>query len=360
MCFIIKKQISWLLKNPIYYIGIILVFFSVYKDCYQYLDIKPFEQNAIIETLPREKIGDADISDGYLPANYNEKEIIDAGLKKLSDDLIKGMGLSKEEVNNIIDTVKEQDMDKKEVISFIKKECYYISNVENYFNFENDMKKGTVEELNSYIKESLGEENYTEYFAKKYSDYLGVCVFFFALIMLAFVVIYDYKKDIYELLHTKPIKPWKYVVGKTLGGIFAICIAVFVITLIFDIMVVIKGSAVSFPVNVLDIWRYVLICNIPIIFYIGFMYIFIASLFRTPLPALPILLLLGVYSNLGTTDKNGIYRYVHKPFSVMVRFPGNFFETKFEKMQYLNQSILILCTIVFACIAIYRWNRRRL
>ena len=63
------------------------------------------------------------------------------------------------------------------------------------------------------------------------------------------------------------------------------------------------------------------------------LYTITALIFKNPLPAAPILFLHIIDSNM-LTMKNDIY-YM-RPFSIMVRFPGRFFETHVAKMSNIN------------------------
>ena len=48
-----------------------------------------------------------------------------------------------------------------------------------------------------------------------------------------------------------------------------------------------------------------------------------------------------------------------RPFSIMVRFPGNFFETELPHQVYLNQLLLVAASILLMFIAVWMWKRRR-
>ena len=63
-----------------------------------------------------------------------------------------------------------------------------------------------------------------------------------------------------------------------------------------------------------------------------------------------------IYSNM-LTMKNDIY-YM-RPFSIMVRFPGRFFETHAAKMSNINQIMLVISSFILVCISVTIWKRRR-
>lgn len=355
MWFIIKNKFFWILKNPIYYIGAILVFFLVYSQCSTYLRVNYFDIDSVIEDVPVEYLGDADIMDGYIP--MTEDELLVKGIENLSRDLIESIGVPKEQVNDLI--AELSGLDKESAIKIIAEKHPYLGNIEEYFFILQAQRKATIEEANYYIGKSLADENYVDFFGRKYSDYLGMGIVFYSLILFTFFYSYDYKKDMYELLHTKPVSEWKYLLSTALSGVMMIGLIIVLITICFQIMLVAGNNQRGFDINTFIIWKYVLVCNLPIVLYISFLYLFVSGLFRTPLPSIPILFVQMLYSNSGIRNENGIFHYKPMLGSVLIRFPEVFFETKFSGAQYLSQILLIILTVALAIVAIIRWKRKR-
>ena len=67
-----------------------------------------------------------------------------------------------------------------------------------------------------------------------------------------------------------------------------------------------------------------------------------------------------VYSNMGGRNAEGVYGYWGRPFAIMVRFPDQLFDTTPPPMAFLNQSLLILASVVIILISIQIWKRRRM
>ena len=88
-------------------------------------------------------------------------------------------------------------------------------------------------------------------------------------------------------------------------------------------------------------------------------YSLVSLLFKSPLPAVPVLLLYIVYSNMGSRNAEGIYGYYGRPLAIMVRFPGGFFDTAPPPMALLNQSALILAALCIISLSVQIWKRRR-
>lgn len=112
----------------------------------------------------------------------------------------------------------------------------------------------------------------------------------------------------------------------------------------------------GFPVTPIDFCVNSLIYIIPNLLMICCVYTITAVIFKNPLPAAPILFLHIIYSNM-LTMKNDIY-YM-RPFSIMVRFPGRFFETHAAKMSNINQIMLVISSVILVFISVTIWKRRR-
>ena len=89
-------------------------------------------------------------------------------------------------------------------------------------------------------------------------------------------------------------------------------------------------------------------------------YSLISLVLKSPLPAVPLLLLYIVYSNMGSRSAEGVYGYYGRPLAIMVRFPGNFFDTAPPPMALLNQSFLLLAALCILLLSMQIWKRRRI
>lgn len=182
------------------------------------------------------------------------------------------------------------------------------------------------------------------------------CIWPFCNSLAIILFIQDTRKSTYELLHTKPVTAIQYICGKVISG-FISMLGVLVILNVIFFMLCLKTSLESgFPVTPIDFCVNSLIYIVPNLLMICCVYTITALIFKNPLPAAPILFLHIIYSNM-LTMKNDIY-YM-RPFSIMVRFPGRFFETHVAKMSNINQIILVISSVILVCISVTIWKRRR-
>jgi ABC-2 type transport system permease protein len=353
---IIKREVLSYLKNPMYYIGAILVFMGVYSSVSPYLQIHYFEKPSEIRTLENHsELADADVSVGYIPTTKEEQ--YEMGLDGIYMTLVESLNMSPEEANQLILKLRGSKMSILETVRYMEENYSYYNADYHFYNAQ--IKQATVEEANNYIKESLSEKTYTNYFSRKYADYMGVYIIFYVILMFAFLYMKDSKKDIYELLHTKPIKPWQYITGKIFGGMTAMLFVVGIITGIFNILAMRQGIAAGFPVSIWDIWFGVIIYLIPNLFIVICVYTFIAVLFKNPLPGVPALVLYMIYSNMGTRMEDGSFGYKIRKLAILVRFPDLFFETITPGQAVINQLSLATIALLITIISILIWKRRR-
>ena len=210
---IIKRQIKSYLKNPVFWVGILVVFIGVYRLLVPYLTIHYVEKDEKLAT-EEGKIWDweGDIMDGYVPSTPEKQRKL--WENSIFNSLMKDFEMSEAEATLVIQEIQDMEIDKA---------CQYLEDNYKYYGAEYAYEDfqyhaGSREEINQYIREKLNEHNFSYYFSRKFADYIGLYMGFFATIFLAFLFMQDMKKNTYELLHTKPIKGWKYIFGKTVSG----------------------------------------------------------------------------------------------------------------------------------------------
>lgn len=182
---------------------------------------------------------------------------------------------------------------------------------------------------------------------------------FFATLMLSVLFMQDTRRNTYELLHTKPVSAGKYLAGKVGGG-FAVClIALAVLNLIFFAICLAATGNRGFEARLADFLLATCLYILPNMLMIVSVYSLISVLFKSPLPAVPLLFLYILYSNMGNENAEGIYGYYGMPLAIMVRFPGDFFDTAPPPRALLNQSFLIFASVCILFVSMRIWERRR-
>ena len=352
---IIKREVWNYFKKPIVWIGFVVMVMLVSQLLFPYLTLHYFQPGTKLPELSVEELADADVMQGYIPAT-KEQQMANV-YKKLKQVLIEEMEYSHQEAENIITELAEKELSAKELDQYLEEHYSYLNGY--WLVEESAFYRGTVEEINTHIKQKMEEHPYSYYFSRKFADFGGLFMGFFAVIMLAFLFIRDTKNDIYELLHTKPISAVSYVLGKIIGGFLVMFIILVILNIIFGVVCELIGRKNGFPVRVWDMPVASFLYIIPNLIMITCIYAVISLLFKNPYPAVPLLFLYIIYSNMGSRGPDGIYGYYGRPLAIMVRFPGRFLDTTPPPFVLWNQVFLIIASIIIICFSVWLWKRRR-
>ena len=352
---IIKRELKSYFKNPIYYVGILLIFFEVFQILQPYLKLHYWENDAQVEAAKLKHINDADVMNGYLPST--EKERIEIALPEICRDMNEALGVSKEETDKMAELFQKDGYSEKDIMDYLMKHYDYIK-VDYYFQ-EAELRQGTAEEVNAYIDKKFTSMRYSEYVGRKFADFAGLFFVFFSSVLMAFLFLQDTRKNMYELLHTKPVSAWKYVTGKIVGGFTALLLPLAAMTAVFTFLCMKNGIEQGFPVAVWDLFAADVLYILPNLLMVICVYALAALLFKNPLPAAPLLILYMVYSNMGSIGPDGTYGYYGRPLAIMVRFPGLFLDTAPPPLALMNQTVLLFVSAGIIWICVKLWKKRR-
>ncbi len=349
---ILKREVKNYMKNPLLWLGMAVGVFMVFQNVSPYLSIHYLKEGETIVNDYPETVHDGDVYEGYVPT---EKELRrEMWEKRIQEVLISVFKMDNARAQSIIDEMK--DMDIMAACSHLEEYGFYNA----HYEFRNTAyRKGTREEINFYISKKLENRAFSYYFSRKFADFAGLFMGFFATVLLSVLYRQDTRKNTYELLHTKPVSAGKYLSGKVGGG-FAVClITCAALNLIFFGICLVSMRNSGFEVRLTDFLLASCLYILPNMLMIVSVYSLISLLFKSPLPAVPFLFLYIVYSNMGSRNAEGIYGYYGRPLAIMVRFPGDFFDTAPPPMALLNQSFLILAAICIIFLSMQIWKRRR-
>lgn len=352
MIAILKREIKNYLKHPLFWIGIVIVVYGVFRAISPYLDTHYLKDGEKIVNEHPQMVRSGDVYEGYVPATQEQRR--EMWNKKIMEVLVDD-GMSESELQEVINRLNELDIE--EACAYLEKEYQYYGAI--YIWEDSAYYKGTPEEINTYLDEKLKQHPFSFYFSRKFSDFAGLFMGFFATIMLSVLFLQDTRKHTYELLHTKPVSAGKYVIGKVAAG-FSVCfIVLLLLNIVFWMLCLIYTRDSGFEVSIWDFFVSTVLYILPDMLMIVCVYTLISLLFKNPFPGVPLLILYMVYSNMGGRNSEGTYGYYGRPLAIMVRFPGEFFDTSPPPMVLLNQSFLIISSICIILISIQIWKRRR-
>lgn len=351
MLTIAKRELKNYFKHPLFLLGVALVIFGVWQQLSPYLTVRRLSpEDSIVNDYPQ-TVHSAELYEGYIPTPEHERR----GLweQQLRESLITNYEMNKAEADAVIDTLENRSI--SDASSYLEERWHYFG--ADYLYRQTAYRKGTNDEINAYLDEVLEDRPFSFYFSRKFADFAGLFMGFFATVMLSVLFLQDTRRHTYELLHTKPVSAENYIMGKVLGG-FSVCLIVLgVLNLIFYAACLI---CTDFEIRLLDFFaatcRYIL----PNMLIIVCLYALISLLFKNPLPAMPLLFLLIVYSNMGWRNADGIYGYWGHPLAIMVRFDSVLFDTAEPPMVRLNQCFLLIASACIILLSIRLWKKRRI
>lgn len=350
----IRREILNYLKKPLFWIAIVIVIVGVFQQLNPYLNIHYITSEEELKNDYPETVHEGEIFEGYIPSS--EEEHRELWEKNIQESLITDFGMNNEEVSNVI-----QEMSGME----IKEACRYLEEQHGYYNAEYlwedaAYRKGTMDEINSYIEGKLDEHPFSYYFSRKFADFSGLFMGFTATVLFAVLFMQDMRKNTYELLHTKPINATQYIIGKVTGGFLISLIILGILNLVFWAACLICTSGNGFEIRLTDFLLATCLYILPNMLMIVCVYTIVALLFKNPLPAVPLLVLYMIYSNMGSRNAEGIYGYYGRPLAIMVRFPDMFFDVTPPPLALINQICLLFASAVIILIGIQLWRRRRI
>lgn len=354
MLAIFKREVTNYLTRPLFWLGIAAVILGIYLHLDFYLQIhflSPGEQ--IVNNYP-ETIHAGETWEGYIPTPPEERRSLWEA--SVEETFVSVFGMNSAEAEAAVKETEHLSI--YDAVSYLEENHPIYGLASTYERTK--YRKGTSGEINAYLEQVLSEKPFSYYFSRIFADFTGLYMGFFATLMLAALFMQDTRNYTYELLHTKPVTAEGYVLGKALGGFSACLITLAVLNLVFWALCLISTRDQGFEVHLLDFVRATCLYILPNMLLIVCTYVLVSLLFKNPLPGVPLLLLLIVYSNMGGRNAFGVSGYYGRPLAIMVRFSGQLFDTSEPPMVLLNQSFLLAASAVILVLSIQIWKRRRI
>lgn len=349
---LVKKELHLLLKNPITYLGVFLMLIIVSVTIRPYLSLYSGLRK---EGEPIEYAPEGDIDKGFIPTPLDEA--YEVFIRSLHDGLVKDFNLSEEEASKEMELIMKNNWEIDDIAKYMDKK-YSAKGVKSLYE-EKKFKNADFKEMQSYLKNNFSNKTYTKSFSYKYTDFLGIGSILFAIVVYILTFIRDIKKDLYLLLHTKPLEGRQYILSKLFAATLLTYGIIIAFTSVINVLAIKQGLRYGFKIDFWDIWKSIIVYNFPNIVLTGCLIIFITLLFGSTIPTIPTLLLYFIYSNMGSINPVSGYVYNVKPFALLIRFPGEFATLTVPKGALLNQCFAIVLSVILVICSIFLWERRR-
>ena len=110
---IIRRELKNYLKNPFFFFFLIFIVFQMYQILNPYLHIHYYQQGETVEELAEENIGDADITDGYVPTGEDKR--MELACEWVKRDMVQALAMTEEEADEILEDMRRADMSLEEM-----------------------------------------------------------------------------------------------------------------------------------------------------------------------------------------------------------------------------------------------------
>ena len=185
MIAIFKREVKNYLKRPLFWIGIVLVIYGVFDATSEYLTTHYLAQGEEIVNDYPDAIHSGDVYEGYIPANPEKHR--ELWHEKLKQVLMDEFEKSSSEAQAVI--VKLEDMDLEEAYTYLEKEYDWYGT--RYLYEDTTYYKGSPEEMNAYLDKKLETKTFSFYYSRKFADFTGLFMGFFATILLSVLFLQD-------------------------------------------------------------------------------------------------------------------------------------------------------------------------
>ena len=163
----IKREICFLMKNPITYVSVLLMVVIVVITVPPYLE--PYA-HVRTDSEPVEYDSDGDIDSGYIPTPI--EEWYEVSLEEIKAGLINDVGLTIEQAESEISMMKDNAWDREKIVEYLREE-YSLKGANSVFLLY-EYKHATFSEMQQYLEESFKDQTFTKSFSYKYSEFLSL------------------------------------------------------------------------------------------------------------------------------------------------------------------------------------------
>ena len=170
---VMKREVKNYLKNPLFWVGIVVVIFGLFQILSPYLEVKYFRTEQEVKSAKPENIADADIMNGYVKSTKEEQ--LELAKKKMISMVVKENGEEEQVVQNTLDQISSSGKSIDEMSDAIGEIYGYPGGYSLRYYYEGyEYHQGTVDEINAELKAKLSEYSYSWYFGRKFADFGGL------------------------------------------------------------------------------------------------------------------------------------------------------------------------------------------
>lgn len=374
-----KKEFKYIFRNITFYIFIVVVGFFYFSEFSQSTKIENLKPSTPEELRAQKK-----------PIWYGSKEVVDPKKEireiymNLYRDYQSGQILKDKIILNVnVNLSEEEKQYIKEAMDKIAPEEYLEKNdeklikvsYEEYLNIVRDLDKklggatfyadknreGIVNEPKTYedavkdYKDLLEKDKVTNAAGRLFSDYLGITAGVFPVFLSAFILMKDKRNKMQELICSRSISSYTYVLSKYA----ALCTALMIPFLVFASYATFTFYKIAkvnnYTIDMLAFFKYTFYWIGPTILFTTALGMLISIVFNNGIIAIPIQFILWHSSLLPLSGDYSLSKFVIR-FNTLGEY-SNYI--KWSSSIALNRIFYVIVSIILALITAYIWSKKR-
>ncbi len=217
-------------------------------------------------------------------------------------------------------------------------------------------REATLEEVQAKVKTALENSPFSVYISKIYGDRTTALLNFLMLFIFAFLFARDHKNQLGEILHTKAVKPYEYVLGKYLGALIPLLALVLITALVVDFCMYINFlSHPDYKINLLNIVNYTLLFPVVSLLFSSALVTFLALVFKNGFAVIPVYAAYYMFAINPDVSFFGTANLL----DMLIRMKGNFLtlipDAEWRSI-YFNRAFYMLLTAILLSLASTCWK----
>jgi len=216
-------------------------------------------------------------------------------------------------------------------------------------------RKATDEEALQQYNAILKEDKLTNAEAREFADYMGITAGLFPIFITAFILIRDMKSGAQEIIFSKKVSSFKYILAKYLAALVALIVPYLIVathlTLIYSKIAV--GNNIT--IDYFAFYKYILMWIVPTLMFVTALGMIFAVFFRKPIVAIIVQFMLWAIS---ITDLIGGYSL----YTILIRYNAVTSNTEYMKWAdsiNINRMFYLILSIAMMSLTAFIYNRRR-
>ncbi|QOR35315.1 ABC transporter permease [Clostridium sp. 'deep sea'] len=243
-----------------------------------------------------------------------------------------------DEFNTIMDKLNRQ-LGGGSVYDSNRRSSYFYSESRNY------------DEAMLVYQSIVKDDKYSNSFARCYCDYMGITASLFPIFLAAFVLPRDKRFKMHELINSKKIKSYSYVLAKYLAIVILLFLGyMFIAGLATSSFIKIANSS-NLVIDKLAFFKYTLYWVMPTVMFVTALAMFLSVLFNNGIVVIPIQFILCMTSMLPLVGSYGLKKFFIRLNSVIsyADFSQYSNQIMFNRIFYVFLSIVlvVLTSIIF-------------